>query len=280
MLTITDRLKSNDQMAIKYIQKTDDNYLIETTYVNHYKKHIICFSSQIGCIVGCKICYSGICSKFYRNLTEQEMYEQCINIIKDLDLKDKPILFCCMGVGEPLLNYSNVINVLKKLYKQFPDGKYALATTGIKPDLILKLSDDLKEINNFKLTISLHATSDEIRRKIIPNSISIDELVSIVKQYEKNSGKKVEWNYVLLNNINDTKEDALKLIEILGKDECVKLNEYNYIKESNFEKSSDENKDKFIKILESNIDYEFYRTNGVDVMGACGQMVCRKNNEV
>jgi len=103
MLTITEKLQSNDKMAIKYVQITNDNYLIETTYINHYKKHIICFSSQIGCALGCKICYSGICSKNYRNLTELEMYEQCINIIEDLNLKNKPILFSCMGVGEPLL---------------------------------------------------------------------------------------------------------------------------------------------------------------------------------
>lgn len=174
MLKIIDKLQSNDKMAIKYIQSTSDNYLIETTYVNYYNKHIICFSSQIGCVVGCKICYSGIASKFYRNLTVEEMCEECINIIEDLNLKNKPILFSCMGVGEPLLNYDNVISTFKCLYEKFPDDKYALATTGIKPNLILKLASDLKEIKNFKLTLSLHATSDDVRKMIIPNSIAID----------------------------------------------------------------------------------------------------------
>lgn len=278
MLTIANKLKSNDGMAIKYIQETLDNYLIETTYVNHYKKHIIFFSSQIGCIVGCKICYSGICSNFYRNLTEKEMYEQCINIIRDLDLKDKTILFSCMGVGEPLLNYNNVISVIKRFYKEFDNASYALATTGIRPNLILQLSDDLEEISNFKLTISLHATNDKVRKMIITNSIPIEKLIIVGKQYEENSGKKVEWNYVLLNDFNDTKEDALELIKILGKNEYVKLNEYNPISTSNFLKSNDNNVKDFIGTLEGNINYEYYKTNGVDIMGACGQMVCKKNN--
>lgn len=276
MLTIIDKLQSNDKMAIKYIQSISDNYLIETTYVNHYKKHIICFSSQIGCTIGCKICYSGICSEFYRNLTEQEIYEQCLNIIKDLDLKDKPILFSCMGVGEPLLNYNNVIMAFKHLYKDFPNDKYALATTGIRPDLILKLADDLKDIDNFKLTISLHATNDEIRKMIVPNSVSIDKLVSAGKQYEELSGKKAEWNYVLLNNINDKKDDALTLIHLLGENECIKLNQYNHVDLSTFSGSNDENVQNFIGALGENINYEYYQTNGVDIMGACGQMVCKQ----
>lgn len=279
MLKIIDKLQSNDKMAIKYIQSTSDNYLIETTYVNYYNKHIICFSSQIGCVVGCKICYSGIASKFYRNLTVEEMCEECINIIEDLNLKNKPILFSCMGVGEPLLNYDNVISTFKCLYEKFPDDKYALATTGIKPNLILKLASDLKEIKNFKLTLSLHATSDDVRKMIIPNSIAIDQLINAGKQYKKISEKKIEWNYVLLNNINDKKEDALRLIELLGKDEYVKLNQYNYVSTSKFSKSSDENIKNFIEELEGNINYEYYETNGVDVMGACGQMVCKKNDQ-
>lgn len=280
MLAIKDKIYSKDGMAIKYIQRTTDNYVIETTYVNHYKKHIICFSSQIGCNVGCQICYSGICSKFYRNLTAQEMYDQVINIIYDLKLDDKPILFSCMGVGEPLLNYRNVIDAFKMLYHDFPNDKYALATTGIKPNLILQLATDLKQIKNFKLTISLHATKDSIRKKIIPNIVSINELISIGKKYEEISNHPLEWNYVLLNNINDTEKDALELINLLGKDAFVKINQYNPVELSTFRGSNEERVNKFIATLGENIKHEYYQTNGADILGACGQMVCKKNQEV
>lgn len=277
MLVIKDKLYSKDKMAIKYIQSTVDNYLIETTYVNDHRKHIICFSSQIGCSVGCQICYSGICSKFYRNLTVQEMYDQIIYIIHDLKLKDKPLQFSCMGVGEPLLNYHNVIETFKLLYHDFPNEKYALATTGILPNLILQLASDLKVINNFKLTISLHATNDCIRKKVLPNSTPIDELVRIGKEYEKISNNPLEWNYVLLNNINDTEKDALELLNILGKNEYVKLNQYNPVEVSPFAGSNEEHINKFIAILGENIKHEYYQAKGVDILGACGQMVCKKN---
>lgn len=164
------------------------------------------------------------------------------------------------------------------MYNDFPESKYALTTTGIRPDLILNLAKDLKELK-FKLTLSLHASNQETRNKIIPKSISLEELIKVGKQYEDLSAKKLAWNYVMLYNLNDSKDDALELIRILGKDESLKINEYNDFHISKFSKSNEENIKRFVEVLEGNIAYEYYKTNGSDVRGACGQMICKKNEE-
>lgn len=277
-MKIIDIIISKDNMARKYLQKTNDGMIIETAYVDYYNKHIICYASQIGCKIGCRMCYNGINKNFYRNLTYEEIFEQCKNIIDDLKLEEsnKPILFSCMGVGEPLLNYDNVVKAIKLLEVNFPNNKHALATTGVNLDLILDLKDSLKNVKNFKLTISLHGSNQNIRQELIPLYTKLESLVSIVKEFEKISKREVEWNYVLFDGINDKKENAEELVYLLGKGAKVKLNYYNKVEGCNLVMSK--NYDLFIDILTSNGLYaECYQTNGGDIDGACGQMAGNRN---
>ena len=270
---IRDIAYSKDTISRKYVQTTADDYRIETLYVDYKNKYIICFSTQVGCNLRCKFCYNGIRHNFKRNLTSKEICNQIENVMnEEKPNKDKPILFSAMGIGEPLLNYDNLIKAFHILNKKYPNNKFALATTGVNLKKILNLAKDLKDINKFKLTISLHSADEEKRKYLMPISNDLISLVKTVKKYKAISGREVEWNYVLFNNINDSIEDAKKLFEILGKDEYIKINKFNNVKIS--ELSESKNKDIFISTLESlGMQVEYYETNGVDIDGACGQMI-------
>ena len=270
---IRDIAYSKDTISRKYVQTTADDYRIETLYVDYKNKYIICFSTQVGCNLRCKFCYNGIRHNFKRNLTSKEICNQIENVMnEEKPNKDKPILFSAMGIGEPLLNYDNLIKAFHILNKKYPNNKFALATTGVNLKNILNLAKDLKDINKFKLTISLHSADEEKRKYLMPISNDLISLVKTVKKYKAISGREVEWNYVLFNNINDSIEDAKKLFELLGKDEYIKINKFNNVKIS--ELSESKNKDIFISTLENlGMQVEYYETNGVDIDGACGQMI-------
>lgn len=270
---ISDVIYSKDKISRKYVQTTDDNFRIETVYVDHKNKYIICFSTQVGCNLGCKFCYNGIRHNFKRNLTSKEICSQIENVIsEEKPSKEKSILFSAMGIGEPLLNYDNLIKAFHILDKKYPNNKFALATTGINLKNILNLIEDLKDIDKFKLTISLHSADQAKRNYLMPINNNLIELVKTVKKYKEISGREVEWNYVLFNNINDSIEDAQKLFELLGENEYIKINKFNKVEISNLTES--ENKNKFISTLQNlGMQVEYYETNGADIDGACGQMI-------
>lgn len=272
-MKISDIAYSKDGISRKYIQNTKDNFRIETAYVDYKNKYIICFSTQVGCNLGCKFCYNGIKHNFKRNLKFEEICEQIENVIQnEHPNNDKPILFSAMGIGEPLLNYNNLIGAFYYLNKKYPNSKFALATTGIDLNNILKLSEDLKDINNFKLTISLHSAIQDKRNRLMPVSKNLTSLVETVNKYKQISGREVEWNYVLFNNINDSIEDAKSLFELLGKDAYIKINKFNRVKISDLTESR--NVDLFITELKKyGMQVEYYETKGADIDSACGQMI-------
>ena len=272
MIKIEKTKYSIDGITRKYVQKTDDNYKIETLYVDYINKHIICFSTQVGCNLGCKFCYNGLKHNFKRNLTAEEISTQIENVIvKEKPQNHKPILFSAMGIGEPLLNYDNLIEAFNYLNNKYPNNKFALATTGINLENILKLATDLKDLK-FKLTISLHSADPKKRNALMPINTNLTALVNTVKEYEKISQKEVEWNYVLFDGINDTVNDAKLLFDLLGKDAFIKINKFNKVEESNLEESK--NIELFILELKKyGMPVEYYETNGSDINGACGQMI-------
>lgn len=280
-MRILDKNSSKDNKTIKFLQLTEDNILTETAFIEEDDRFIICFASQLGCSIGCRFCYNGIYKNYYRNLSELEIIEECKNVVKELKLeeKNKPILFSCMGVGEPLLNYNNVINAINKLNELYPGNKFALATTGIKPELISKLSDDLKDIKNFKLTISLHASNEDLRRKIIPIDVSFKKIKKEITKFKNNSNHTFEWNYVLLDNVNDNKNNIYELLEFVDKDDLVKISYFNEIEGCIFKKSH--NVKQVINILKNNnVNYKTFKSSGVDIEVGCGQMVTTYNKKI
>lgn len=264
--------------TIKFLQKTDDGLILETAFIEEKDRNIICFASQLGCTIGCKICYNGVFPNYFRSLDKNEIVEQCVNVINELDLlsKNKKLLFSCMGVGEPLLNYTNVYEAMIELNKQFPNNSYALATTGIKTELIKKLSVDFNELPQFKLTISLHAADDLIRRKIIPIKLSLQDLKKSINFYKQHSKHKFEWNYVLLKGINDDRVSSEKLIQYIDKNDFVKVSQFNKIENGLFESS--DNFSEFVSVLKENdVKYKLFKSSGQKIGVGCGQMVTHYN---
>lgn len=263
---------SSDNKTKKYLLPVGNNIMVETTYVDYANKHIICFSSMIGCPIGCRFCVSGY-AKTQRVLTAAEMVEQCKIVIEREHLLDnKPWLFSCMGEGEPFLNYDNVLQALQGLAHLYPNSKLALSTSGIKPNLIKKLAKEQFPVP-FKLQVSVHSSSDEIRRTIMPVSRPLAELKSALDEF-KLSHKELELNYVLIENVNDSNEDARGLASFAG-DILVKLNMLNPVPQSNFHFTS--RFDQFVTILnEQGTTWEFYETNGTDIEAACGQLTFKR----
>ena len=274
-IKVTKIYYSKDISTKKYVQKTYDNHKIETTFVDYINKYIICFSTQIGCNLGCKFCYNGIKHNYIRNLTSQEICDQIENVLEEAKPKnDKIILFSAMGIGEPLLNYNNLINSFLYLNKKYPNSKFALATTGINLQNIMKLGNDLKDIKEFKLTISLHCANQDKRNDLMPIKVDNKSLIETVKKYQELYYRKVEWNILLFQDINDSEVDAKELYELLGKNQYIKINKYNKIPTTNLKESSQV--DLFISILKNyGMQVEYYETNGDDINAACGQMISK-----
>lgn len=279
-MEIIEKYVSCDNKNIKFLQKTYDSIITETAFIEEEDRFIICYASQLGCPIGCKFCYNGIYKNYYRNLSYLEIIEECSNVVEELNLnkKNKPILFSCMGVGEPLLNYKNVIMAIKKLNKLYSNSKFALATTGIKTELISKLAIDLNEIEFFKLTISLHASNENIRKKIIPINVSFKKIKQEVTKFKKNSNHSFEWNYLLLDGINDNEDNAIELISFIDKDDNVKLSYLNEIDCCEYKISK--NIENFKNILCLNgINYKLFNSCGKDISVGCGQMITYYNNK-
>ena len=271
---------SSDNRNIKFLQITDDDVITETAFIEEEDRFIICYASQLGCPIGCKFCYNGIYKNFYRNLSDLEIIDECLNVVNELELdkKNKSILFSCMGVGEPLLNYNNVISAIKKLNKLCSGSKFALATTGIRAELISKLAKDLDEIEFFKLTISLHASNENVRKEIIPINVSFDMIKNEIIKFKKNSNHSFEWNYLLLDGINDSEDNAIELINFIDKGDGVKISYLNEIEGCEYRLSK--NITKFINVLDKNeIDYKIFNSSGVDIEIGCGQMITYYNNK-
>lgn len=276
-MEISQRLFSNDGKTVKYLQKLNEGFVIETTYVDYFNKHIICFSSQVGCAVGCLFCVTGLRSKderYRRSLNIDELMKQCFNVISDRELgrDKKPILFSCMGEGEPFLNFKNVVSVLGHFGLHVPNARLAVSTSGVKPSLIRSLAH-IDFPAPFKLQVSLHGPNDFIRGRLIPLTRPVKEIVDAVRFYYWYCGRPVDWNYLLFDGVNDSEECALELAELLGSGWNVKFNVFNPISESPLKQSNNSRLVIFRKIIEDRgLTTEYYETNGADITAACGQL--------
>ena len=277
-MIIIKSLQSVDGITTKYVQRTDDDHQIETTYVDYKNKHIICYSTQIGCSGNCNFCYTGISKTFIRNLSAYEIFKQCKNVVELIDpSKDKPILFSAMGIGDPLSNYKSYILSAELLVNEFPSSKLSLATRVPYQDSMKLLAKHLDL--HIKVMVSLHSANDKIRSILIPQSIPVHDIVKESLYYEEFTGNKIEYNITLINGINDSVIDAVGVASLLRRAykeskivPKVKVNRFNTVTNSKLEPSK--NVDEFINVIESyGIKVEYYETDGSDINAACGQMV-------
>jgi 23S rRNA (adenine2503-C2)-methyltransferase len=252
-----------DFLAKKYVFEKNGK-IIENSYIGRNNKNIICVSCMFGCPVGCKFCASG--DNYFGNLNNDEMSSMIFSIIENESLDtEKKLLVSFMGSGEPSLNIDEIIKTIKSISEKFPEAYFAISFSGVKPENLLALKE--LEGKRIKLQLSLHSPIDSERKKLIPLTENINEIFEILS----NLNFDLEVNYILLNNINDSSEHALRLSELVKKNNLyLKINDYHNVGKGIFESI---NKKKFIeKLKEEEISFENYSTDGVEIGASCGQL--------
>ena len=257
----------------KYLFDVLDQNAIETVLMEYHHGYSICVSSQIGCKMGCKFCAStGI--PFVRNLTTGEIIEQIMAVERDANVKISNIVF--MGIGEPLDNYDNLVKAIRIIYN--PKGlnigarHISISTSGLVPKIYQLAEENIQ----CTLSISLHATTDEQRSKMMPvnNSYNIKELLQACKDYIEKTHRRISFEYALAKENNDNLEDAKRLVKLLKGMLChVNLIPINKIENGEYTKSSNENIMKFRDYLNDHgIVATIRRELGSDIDAACGQL--------
>ena len=271
-LNIAKRLESCTDNTIKYLYELDDGNHIETVLMEYKHGNSICISTQVGCKMGCKFCASTIAG-FRRNLAPSEMLMQIYMAEKDSGRHVDSLVL--MGIGEPLDNYDNVIKFLELLSS--PKGRnmslrhVSLSTCGVVP----KIRELAKLRTGLTLSVSLHAADDKSRSEIMPvnDRYDINELLAACRYYFKVTGRRISFEYALIDGHNDSMEDARELAELLGGFVChVNIIPVNKIKERNYH-SDRKSANRFRGYLEKlGINATVRRTLGADIDAACGQL--------
>lgn len=277
-LIISKRLASNIDNTVKYLYELPDANHIETVLMEYNHGYSLCVSTQVGCKMGCKFCASTIAG-FKRNLTPSEILLQLYETERDSGVKVSSIVL--MGIGEPLDNFENVTKFLEILSDK--DGHnmslrhVSLSTCGVVPRIY-----DLSDKNyGLTLSISLHATTDEKRSEIMPvnNKYNIKELITACKHYLGRTGRRISFEYALIDGVNDSYEQAVELSKLLrGIQSHVNIIPVNKIKEREFtsdRKSALRFRDYLIDL---GVNATVRRTLGADIDAACGQL--RREYEV
>ncbi len=265
--------KREDTDVVKYLFNLDDNNKIEAVLMLHDYGNSLCISTQVGCNMGCHFCESGRLKKI-RNLEAYEMVVQLLQVEEDLNLRISHIVL--MGIGEPFDNYNNVIKFLEIVNNNkgidIGSRHITISTCGLVPK-IKQFADYDKQVN---LAISLHAPNNEIRNKImeINKAYPLEKLIPAIKEYIDKTNRRVTFEYIMLKDINDTRECAKELSELLRGINCyVNLIPYNETSHIEFRKSSKDTILAFYDELKKNqINVTIRREFGSKVKAACGQL--------
>lgn len=272
-----DAIQISDDKTIKSRFKLFDNYLVEGVLIPTINRMTACISSQVGCSLSCKFCATGYLDK-KRNLNADEIYDQVVLLNKQaIEKYDKSLSnIVFMGMGEPLLNYNNVLTAIDKITS--PEGlgmasrRITLSTAGISK-MIKKLGDDNVK---FKLALSLHAATDEKRNKImsINETNSLSSLMEALQYFYSKTKRQITFEYILFNNFNDSIEDAKLLVQLCRKVPTkVNVIEYNPIEKADFSKPKEETIIDFVDYLSrQKINARIRRSRGKDIDAACGQL--------
>lgn len=278
-----DKLKivsiEKDIDVCKYLFELYDGEHIEAVLMRHDYGNSICVSSQVGCNMGCRFCESGRRKKV-RNLETYEMVLQIMMIEEELGERISHVVV--MGIGEPFDNYDNLVKFLKII--NHPKGMaigarhITVSTCGIVPKI--------KEFSNlglqFNLAISLHAPNNEIRNMIMPinKAYPLDKLIPVLEEYYNNTNRRITFEYVLLEGINDSETCALELSKLVRNLNCyINLIPYNETNNLNFKRSSTIQIMKFYDILKKNkINVTIRKEFGRKISAACGQLRSMKED--
>ena len=264
--------------TIKSRFKTVDDHFVEGVLIPTESRQTACVSSQIGCSLSCKFCATGYMDR-KRNLNFDEIYDEAVLINQQSERvygkKLSNIVF--MGMGEPLLNYKNVMGAIDRITS--PDGlgmsprRITVSTAGVAK-MIKQLGDDKVR---FKLALSLHAANDAKRHEIMPinDTNNIKSLIDALNYFYQHTRNEITFEYILFNNFNDSLKDADELIRIYRQvpADLVNIIEYNPIDFATFEKPEEQRVQAFMNYLEKHkVNARLRRSRGKDIDAACGQL--------
>ena len=272
-----DHMQRSADGTIKNAVTLYDGLVVESVLIPTEKRITACVSSQVGCSLACKFCATAKLKR-QRNLSPDEIYDQVVAIKEQAELFfGRPLTnIVFMGMGEPLLNYANVVSAIEKITSQkglnMASKRITLSTVGIAK-MIIKMADDNVKFN---LAVSLHAALDKTRSSIMPinDTNPLDELADALRYWYQKTKKKVTYEYVVWKGINDTEEHAralLKFARIIPSK--VNLIEYNPIDDGEFQQASESALNMYMHLLESNgITTRIRKSRGKDIDAACGQL--------
>lgn len=272
-----DTMQRSEDGTVKNAVRLHDGLVVESVLIPTNTRTTACVSSQVGCSLDCNFCATARLKRM-RNLEPAEIFDQVVAIDKESRLYyNHPLSnIVFMGMGEPLMNYNNVLKAIEMIIS--PEGlgmspkRIMVSTSGV-PKMIKKLADDDVK---FKLAVSLHSAIDEIRSRIMPFSanFTLADLRESLEYWYRKTKSKISYEYVVWKGINDNKESIDALVKFCKYVPCkVNLIEYNPIDDGEFQQASEESINAYIKALEATgIVVKVRRSRGKDIDAACGQL--------
>lgn len=278
-LIIKKRLEFSIDNTVKYLYGLEDGNFVETVLMNYNHGNSICVSTQVGCKMGCKFCASAIAG-YVRNLTASEMLAQVYFSEKDSDKKISRIVL--MGIGEPLDNFDNVIKFINLITDKnghnLSQRHITLSTCGLIPEIIELANIDL----NITLSISLHATTNKQRNKLMPvnTKYNLEDLMEACKLYSEKTKRRITFEYAVISKVNSSYEDALMLSKLIKNINAhVNLIAVNTVKERSFY-ATEKSVKQFKEMLEKlGVNATLRRKLGTDINAACGQLRREESEE-
>lgn len=272
-----DLMQRSSDGTIKNAVKLHDNLTVESVLIPTSKRTTACVSSQVGCSLDCKFCATATLKRM-RNLNPDEIYDQVVAIDNESRLYfDKPLSnIVFMGMGEPLMNYNNVMKAIEKITSKDGLGmspkRITISTSGV-PKMIKKLADDEARI---KLAVSLHSAIDEIRTGIMPFNATFPlvDLREALEYWYAKTKSRITYEYIVWEGINDKPKDAEALVKFCKYVPCkVNLIEYNPIDDGVFQQANSQATHMYETMLKQNgITVTVRRSRGKDIDAACGQL--------
>lgn len=272
-----DQMQRSSDGTIKNAVRLHDDLIVESVLIPTKTRTTACVSSQVGCSLDCKFCATARLKRM-RNLNPDEIYDQVVAIDNESRLYfERPLSnIVFMGMGEPLMNYNNVLKAIEKITS--PEGlgmspkRITVSTSGV-PKLIKKMADDAVK---FKLAVSLHSAIDETRTSIMPfnATFTLSDLREALVYWYQKTNSRITYEYVVWEGINDKREDVDALVDFCRfAPSKVNLIEYNPIDDGQFKQASKKAIEMYVDQLEKNgITVTVRRSRGKDIDAACGQL--------
>jgi 23S rRNA (adenine2503-C2)-methyltransferase len=271
--------------TVKLLLKLADGFLIEAVLMRYNYGNVICVTTQVGCNIGCSFCASGLLKR-QRNLTAGEMIAQIVvmNQLLDQEGKQQRVShIVCMGTGEPFDNYDHVMNFIRIANHQKAlaiGARHITVSTSGFPEKIIQYGREPLQIN---LAISLHAPTNEIRTKLmrINQAFPLEKLMAAIKDYQQHAGRRITFEYILIEGINDQLEHADLLADLIKDVFCyVNLIPYNAVMENEYRRPHPQAVNAFMsRLIQKGINATVRKEFGHDIEAACGQLRAKHKHE-